>query len=128
MDASDLIRRVLEQREFWCDLGEGRRVRLRIPAALEVLEFNAAGSLLERVGRLAERAVAWKGFSEATILGAAHGSGDTEAPFSVALLDLYLREHVPEFIALQKAMGERITEDSKRREAAAKNLTPSSTS
>lgn len=128
MDAADLIRRALEQREFWADLGGGRKVRFRTPAPLEVLEFNAPGTLLERVGRLCARAVAWQGFTEATILGAANGSGDTDAPFSVDLLDLYFRENVQAFIDAQKAMGERIGDDQKRREATAKNSKPSSTS
>lgn len=127
MDAADLIRRALEQREFWAELPGGRKVRLRAPAQLELLEFNARGSLLERVGRLCRVATAWQGFTEATILGAAHGSGDTEAPFSADLLELYLRDRPEEFIALQKALGERIKADQERREREAKNSAPSST-
>ena len=127
MEASDLIKRALEQREFWADLPEGRRVRLRIPAPLEIYVFNAAGTLLDRVERLCAQAVAWQGFTEATILGAAHGSSDTEAPFDRELLDLYLRGNPEEFITLQKAIGDRIADQAKRREAAAKNSRPSST-
>lgn len=127
MEAADLIRRALEQREFWVDLGDGRGVKLRSLAPLEIGEYDAPATLLERVARLCRQAVAWRGFTEATILGAAHGSSDSEAPFSPDLLDLYLRSNVDACTKLQRAMVERVRDDIKRRKDVAKNSAPSST-
>lgn len=68
-----LIARLLEQRDAWCDLGDGLRVKLRRPAEAEL--GQVAAKCREAETYLA-CAVGWDGFSEAALFGAAIGSAD----------------------------------------------------
>ena len=81
MDTKALIARLLEQREFMVDLGEGLRVKVRRPAEAELPDYVLARS--EAATHL-RCVVGWEGFSEATLFGAAVGSSDP-LPFNAAL-------------------------------------------
>lgn len=69
MSLADQIR---EQREFWVDLENGLRVKLRRPGECKVTDFSAAPPLHAVV----EAAIDWQGFTTATLLGDSVGSSD----------------------------------------------------
>jgi hypothetical protein len=66
MDAATLIAKALEQRERWVDLGGGKRVRVRRPAAAEMFRFASANVNAESFLRCA---VGWDGVTEAESWG-----------------------------------------------------------
>lgn len=124
MDAAALIAKMEAQRSSWVDLGEGRRVRIVRPKVLEMPDL-ASGIRVEHAVRFA---TGWDGFTEATLLGAAHGSGDTLVPFDRAVWEAYIGDNVEEAKLVVDALAERVAEYLRRREETSKNSPPSSTS
>jgi hypothetical protein len=84
MTPEALIKTLLAQREFWVELAEGKRVKLRRPAEMDVVKLlarDAAGNVTGININLAEVqrfAVAWEGFTEADLIGPA-GAADAVA-------------------------------------------------
>lgn len=116
MDAAALIAKALEQREQWVDLGDGKRVKVRRPAAAELFAFGRATNP-EQFMRCA---VGWEGVTEADILGAAVGS-DAAVPWSLDLW-LVLALDNPEWMtAVSAAVVEAIKTYLEQREAITKN-------
>ncbi|MES2959803.1 MAG: hypothetical protein V4792_16560 [Pseudomonadota bacterium] len=72
MDAAFLIRKLQEQREEWCELGDGLRVCFVRPPETEV------HSLVRGVGveHARKYVVKWDGFTEVTVLGEGVGASD----------------------------------------------------
>lgn len=72
MDVSVLIRKLQEQREEWCDLGDGLRMCFVRPPETEVYAL-VKGVTVEHARKYAVR---WEGFTEATVLGEGVGASD----------------------------------------------------
>lgn len=82
-----LIKKILASREFWCDLGGGKRIKLRRPAEADVLQMlkREDGKVIGIAVGLPEVrrfAVDWEGFTEADLI--ASGASDA-VPFSAGL-------------------------------------------
>ena len=94
---SDLVARVLAQRECWVDLGGGLAVRIRRPDALA--RARMAGMDRSAVIEAAiASAVNWRGITEASVLGAAHGSDAVVAfvrPIACNCVCFVLRHGLP---------------------------------
>lgn len=88
MPGKSLAERLLEQRDAWCDLGDGLRVKLRRPAETELLAL-AQGLGLQRV---VSAAVDWQGFSEAVLLGPEVGATDP-LPFDADAWAAWVTDH-----------------------------------
>lgn len=117
-----VLRAMREQRLHWVELdegaesGQGRAVRYRRPAEAEMHQFVAGVS----VDHVADFAVDWRGFTEATLLGSAIGSSD-DVPFSREAWGLYVRDHLDESQKVAKAMANAMREHIAARAEAAKN-------
>jgi hypothetical protein len=116
---SDLVARVLAQRERWVDLGDGLRVRIRRPDALARARMVG----LDRVAIIEaalSAAVGWEGFTEARVLGASLGS-ESAVPFDAALWLVMARDHSTWLHSVLNAYLEMIEQHAEQQEAAAKN-------
>lgn len=122
-DFSALLQRMRAQRGTWVDLLDGRRVLMLRPPELE-LPAVAGGIGLEVV---AEYAADWSGFTEATLLGAKHGSGDAVVPFHRDLWRAYAADHAEEFSLAARGLKDAVERYLTERAATAKNSEPSST-
>ena len=123
MDAKALIARMEAQRSSWVMLGEGRRVRFVRPPELELVHLMD-GVRAEHVVRYV---TGWEGFTEATLLGPAHGSGDTQLPFDRDLWQAYVSDQAEECRLVAEAITATTAEYLQRRQETAKNSKPSST-
>jgi len=88
MNTESLIKAMLAQREFWVDLGDGHRVKLRRPAEMEVAgmlvrEGEKVVGIVAKLPEVIKQAVDWEGFVESDLIGAA-GASDA-VPFATAL-------------------------------------------
>lgn len=89
-----LIKKILAQREFWCDLGGGKRIKLRRPAEAEVISLlkRVDGKVVGITVELSEVrrfAVDWDGFTEADLIP----SGASDAvPFDVDLFGVVIAD------------------------------------
>jgi hypothetical protein len=117
MDAATLIAKALEQREQWVDLGGGKRVRIRRPAAAEMFKFARNEVTAETFLRCA---VGWEGITEAHILGAAVGSSDP-APWSVDLWLTLALDNMDWMQAVSEAIVGMVSTYMEQREAVTKN-------
>jgi hypothetical protein len=116
---SDLIARVLAQRERWVELGEGLGVRIRRPDALA--RARMAGSDRTAIIQAAiAAAVDWRGFTEAAVLGPAHGS-DAAVPFAAQLWVLLAADRAEWMTTVLAAYIDLIEQHAAQREAAGKN-------
>lgn len=116
MDTATLIAKALEQREQWLDLGNGKRVKVRRPAAAEMFAIGRATT----PETFLRRVVAWEGFTEADILGSAVGS-DAVVKFDLELW-LVLALDEPDWMAkVSEAVVASITAYLEARDAATKN-------
>jgi hypothetical protein len=72
MDMQLLKKRLLELRQSWVDLGDGKAVRIQRPSEAELGAYSKSTP----VDDARDRVVDWRGFTEADLLGAAVGSAD----------------------------------------------------
>jgi hypothetical protein len=119
--SADLIAKVLAQRESWVDLEDGKRVKIRRPAEAQMPAFRA-GVTPERVVRCC---VDWDGFSEADVLGAALGSGNSKVAFAVDLWEVLALDRMDWLEKVSSSLVEAITSHLSARSDAAKNFEPS---
>jgi len=81
LDAQSLlIQRLREQRLRWVDTGPGRRVQVLVLRETELPQLRNR----PLVDVVCDQAVAWEGYTEATLLGAAIGASDP-LPFTPEL-------------------------------------------
>lgn len=83
-----LAERLLAQRDTWCDLGDGLRVKLRRPAETELLALSQGLGM----ARVIAAAVDWDGFSEAVLLGPEVGAVDA-LPFDADVWAAWIGDH-----------------------------------
>jgi hypothetical protein len=103
MNADLTIKRLREQRELWIELSPELAVCVRRPLEAEFGKFMQGVT----VDHVCEYVVNWRGFSEATLLGSAHGSADP-LPFDAALWSEYVRDHVSTVVVIAKQLADRI--------------------
>ncbi len=116
---SDLVARVLAQRERWVDLGGGLAVRIRRPDALA--RARMVGMDRPSVIQAAiSSAVGWRGFTESAVLGPSHGS-DAVVAFDEALWAVLAADRADWMQATLKAYLDLIEQHAAQQEAAAKN-------
>lgn len=115
--SAELIARVLAAREAWVDLEPGKRVRIRRPSEAELPSFRA-GVTAEKWARCC---VGWEGFSEADVLGAALGSGNSMVPFDLDLWVTLALDRLEWVGAVSAAVVESITAHLDARSTAGKN-------
>lgn len=72
MDLQLLKKRLIEQRQSWVDLEEGKAVKIQRPSEAELGAYSRSTP----VDDARDRVVDWRGFTEADLLGAAVGSSD----------------------------------------------------
>lgn len=124
MDAAALLARMEAQRASWVELGPGRKVRIVRPPELDLVQL-VGGVRVEHAQRYV---TGWQGFTEASLLGAAHGSADTEVPFDSEVWGAYIADHLDEARVVVDALADRVRAYLEEREAREKNSEPSSTS
>lgn len=116
------LKRLREQRLHWFELpadavGEpGLAVRFRRPLEAEMHRF-VAGVTVEHV---CEYVTEWRGFSEATLLGAAVGASDA-IEFDRELWAEWVRDKSDVCAAVAKALAQTMQQHLEARQAAAKN-------
>lgn len=122
-DLQRVLRAMREQRLHWVELGpklgvafEGLAVQFRRPAEAEMHRFVAG----VEVDHVAEFVVGWRGFTEATLLGAAIGSSDA-VDFSADAWALYVRDHLQVSGEVAQAMADAMRTHLMSRADAAKN-------
>ena len=116
MDAKTLIAKALEQREQWIDLGGGKRVKMRRPAAAEMFSFGRATT----PDTFLRTIVGWDGFTEADILGGAVGS-DAAVKFDLELWLVLALDNVEWMGVVSEAVVDAIKAYLEQRETATKN-------
>lgn len=118
MDAAALIASLRSARQSWVELPghPGAAVRILRPLEAEFGRF-VAGVTVEHV---CSHVDGWRGFTEATIQGAAIGAEDA-VEFDAALWAEWVRDRVECVEAVAKAIGAAITAHLQARKAAAGN-------
>lgn len=125
MTPEALVKAMLARREFWVDLGDGKRVKLRRPAEMDVagmLVKDDDGKVTGIAASLAEVtrfAVDWEGFTEADLIGPA-GASDA-VPFDAALWGAAVADRAAWCGDCARALVEAIVEHEKQAAAAAGN-------
>lgn len=120
--AKAALQRLREQRLHWCDLpadaagAPGLRVRYRRPLEAEMHRF-VAGVTVEHV---CDYVVAWDGFTEAVLLGAAVGASDA-VPFDRELWAEWVRDRSEVATAVAIEIARVMQQHLEQRTAAAKN-------
>jgi hypothetical protein len=116
---SDLVARVLAQRERWVELDGGLAVRIRRPDALA--RARMVGMDRSAVIEAAiSSAVGWRGFTEAAVLGASQGS-DAVVTFDAALWAVLAADRADWMQTVLAAYLDLIEQHAAQQEAAAKN-------
>lgn len=121
MDAQVLISKLQKQREFWCDLDNGLRVRARRPPEVEVGSI-VRGVTVEHAMRYA---VGWEGFNENTILG--NGAEDQAVEFHPALWGELVADRADWLTKFANGLVEACNTHHTQRQAALGNSPPTST-
>ncbi len=118
---ASLVRKLLEQRRSWLELGDGLAVRVQRPAEAEyhLLRTESGPELARRF------VVDWRGFSESALLGASVGSSDP-LPFSSDTWATVCADHAEWLTAVVRHLVEAVTARITEREAARGNSEPSS--
>lgn len=117
MDALALIKRLLAQREFKVELGDGLAVTVRRPAEAELGPYLRGAREPDTHLRCV---VDWHGFSEAVLLGASIGSSDP-LPFDAEVWLHAARDRTDWIAAIAEELGKSIDAHGRQREATAKN-------
>ena len=82
-----LAQRLRERREFWVQVGEGKRIKVLRPREAEFVEFiDQQGTMFAGPEHVRRYVVGWDGITEADLLGQEVGAADP-APFSQELWD-----------------------------------------
>ena len=113
--AEHVARRLREQRLQWVDLGDGRAVQVLMLRETEMVRLRR-DPIVELV---VDAAVDWRGFTEASLLGAHVGASD-EVPFRADLWDAVARDSVDIVNRVGAAMVEHATQTMEQRAAAKK--------
>jgi hypothetical protein len=129
MNAQALIDKIRAAREVWLELesavasvdgvAPGRpalRVKVRRPAEADTLAF-ARGTFADGAARVV---VGWEGFSEATLFGAAVGSGDP-LPFDADLWAEIVRDRTEWIVKVTERATQLVKEHAEARQSHAKN-------
>lgn len=120
MNAASLIARLREQRDSWFVLREAATDRpelavcLRRPAAADFVGLRAEDGGISReklVETVCSSAVAWRGFTEAELLGAAVGSADP-LPFDADVWAESVRDDAEWLAACVAHVVEQLTQHS----------------
>jgi hypothetical protein len=129
--SADIAARMRKQRERWLSLDEektgGRALLLRRPQPLELMAYTDQGKMTaDSSMRMARDAVVnWRGFTEATLLGAAIG-GDTEVEFSREAFAEWLGDNPEELQRISRQVLELVNSHNEAKAETAKNSKPSS--
>lgn len=135
MDALALIQQIESQRERWlvlAEAGDGQpelAVLLRRPPEVDWPEL--LGASVRRRAEVAKAAVIagavnWRGFTEATLLGASVGANQP-LPFDARVWAVVVVDRMDWIDLAYRRLLEQVTEQAAARGAAAKNSKPSST-
>jgi hypothetical protein len=84
-----VARRLREQRLRWVDLGDGRQVQVLVLRETEMMRLRRD----PLVDIVVDQAVDWRGFSEASLLGAHEGPADP-LPFRADLWESVARDSI----------------------------------
>lgn len=117
MTPEDLIAKRLAQQEFWVDMGDKRRVRMRRPFETQMHRLRHE---LTSVDFLVEHSVGWEGFDEAFILGPSIGSA-TAVPFSADLWRVVMSDSADARGKCVDAIAAAVNAHLEKKAAAAKN-------
>jgi hypothetical protein len=85
---STLSDRIRAQREAWLEVSEGKRVKIRRPAELQLAALKNG----IEVEHIADVVVDWEGWTEADFLGGALGKSDP-LPFDADAWREYVMDH-----------------------------------
>jgi len=121
--AQVLIEKLQRQREAWCDLGDGKRVRFRRPPEVEV------GALVRgvMVEHAVKYAVGWEGFTEATLLGDGIGAADQVVEFHPAVWGEWIADHGDALVKFANDLVTACNQHHAKKQAALGNSQPTST-
>lgn len=127
MGAKEVLAQRKKGREKSVPLGDGLSAVITRPPEAHwpaLLQFND-GKATWSVGLAEVRkyVVGWDGFTEATFLGAAIGSGDP-IPFDAELWDDYCTDNVEAVKAVAEAILDTVVKYQEQRDAVAKNSSP----
>ena len=111
-----LLARMDAQRKHWVDVPGGKRVQFMRPLETEFPGYRN-GVTVEHV---AACVCGWQGFTEADLVGAAHGS-DAAVEFDPALWARAMRDSIDLMQPVAQASADAIGDHLKARDAAAKN-------
>ncbi len=123
MEAQALIAKLQKAREFWCDLGDGLRVRGRRPPEVEVGGL-VRGVTVEHAMRYA---VGWEGFTEETLFGKGVGASDQVVDFHPAVWGELAGDRSEWLAKFATDLVEACNTHHKQKQAALGNSPPTST-
>ena len=110
-----LIQRLQQQRQRWVDLGGGLAVQVLVLRETEMPQLRSR-SLVDIV---VDQAIGWRGFTEATLLGAHDGASDP-LPFSPDLWGEVARNSMDYVRAVGDVLVQHATQVMEERAAAKK--------
>ena len=116
MAQSTMQARLLAGREASVDLPNGKAVRVRRPAEVEIPRLLLEGELADYLRCVVD----WPGWTEADVLGHAQGN-DAAAPFDLELWVELAKDHTSWCKAVADKLKAMCAEHIQQREAAAKN-------
>lgn len=126
----ELVAKLLKNREFKVDLGDGLFVIARRPTEAEVQDMlrphktdPTLATINVEIADVKKAVVGWEGFTEAAILGADIGSADP-LEFDPELWGHLAADDRGWYMQVSLKMLEAITEHNKKKIAAAKNFEP----
>lgn len=118
-----LLTTLRAQRLRWVQVEPGIEVQFRRPLEAELARFAEGGVTVEHV---CDYVVGWRGVTEATLLGAAVGSGDV-ADFTPALWSEYVRDRIDVVRCVAAAIADAVSTHLANKAAITKNSEPFST-
>ena len=118
MDAAELDRKMLAEREFWVEVAPGKRMKLRRPLMDEYGAYATDSS----PKHMAECLRDWDGIVEADLVA---GGSEQPVDYSVATAGLAMRDNIDWFKAVAKGIFEAMNARALATSIAVKNLQPS---
>lgn len=106
-----LAQRLRERREFWVQVGEGKRIKVLRPREAEFVEFMGADgkSIAAGLDQVRKYVVGWDGITEADLLGSAVGAAEP-AQFSAELWDEVVSDSLAWLQPIAKALLQSISD------------------